>query len=360
MGHQLEPTRIGARAIDVGYFNVKYTTGRNNESNNEVGCGLFPALAPRITHNNSLMSPGTSGSDGCYVNVDGVNYFVGRGAAFNSSGLETRPVEKSYCMSDKYLALLRGALHYIAEDAKATQDVVIDQLVLGLPLNNFKEFHERLVDRVVGEHHLTSPKAAAGKRRITVKNARVIVQPQGALINFGYNGATKVADGWTLVIDPGGGTLDWFLSRGNQPNWQRSGAYPKSMLACSYAVADMINPGWKDQFEIIDRIDKAIRSKADTFSVAGETYTLSNYQTGIEAVLEESVQYMLNSIGPTDSLDTIIMTGGGAKVFYEYMATHHPRLAKIATIDNDPVFSNVRGFHILGEMFINRHSGNKP
>lgn len=342
----------GVRAIDVGYFSVKYTLGRKQtEDGSVIETDLFPSLAPRISGNAVMETPGTGRTDGCIVEVDGVRYFVGRGADYYSTGLEPRPVLEDYCESDKYLALMRGALHYMALDAGASSELIIDRLVLGLPLNTYSKYRDSLRSRAQGEHLLGSLSGDNSHRRVTVKAVDVIVQPQGALLNFGFQKERRTADGWTLVVDPGGGTLDWYLSRGQEPNWQRSGAYPKSMLACANAVADRINPKWKDQFEIMQRIDTAIRDGNQSFKVRGIDYCLDDYRQSIDAVLEESVKYMLGVVGPTDSLDQLLLTGGGAKLFYRYIAETYPDLAPIIQIDRDSVFSNVRGFQVAGEYF---------
>lgn len=344
----------GVRAIDVGYFSVKYTLGRKQvEGVSQLETDLFPSLAPRMSGNKVIASPGTARADGCFVNVDGVNYFVGRGADFFSTGLEPRPVLDNYCESDKYLALMRGALHYMALDAGATNELVIDRLVLGLPLNTFARYNQSLRLRAQGEHLLGGLNNDGSMRRVTVRAVDVIVQPQGALLNFGMQKARGGADGWTLVVDPGGGTLDWYLSRGQEPNWQRSGAYPKSMLACANAVADRINPNWKNQYEIMERIDRAIRDGKESFKVQGVDYRLEEYSQSIEAVLEEAVKYMFGVVGPTDSLDNILLTGGGAKLFHRYLSAHYPEFRNIMQLDENPVFSNVRGFQIAGEFFQN-------
>jgi plasmid segregation protein ParM len=344
--------KVGVRAVDVGYFNVKYTLGRKESADNTIATGIFPALAPRLASDVAMSSPGTATSDGCTFTIDGVRYFVGRGAVYNSSGIEPRPISEDYSVSDKHLALLRGALNYMAEDAGATQELVIEQLVLGLPLNTFNKYSPHLEQRALGEHLVGVAARGQAQRRIVVERVKVIVQPQGALINFGVQHRGTLQDGWALVVDPGGGTLDWYLSHGRTPNWQRSGAYPKAMLACANAVADRINPGWRNQFEIIERIDDAIRRRTPVFKVAGKEYPLAEFTQSVDAVLDESVNYMLSVVGATDNLDHVLLTGGGAAVYRDFLITKRPQLEAVLRIDEDPVFSNVRGFQVAGEVFL--------
>lgn len=346
-----ESVVVDVRAIDVGYFSTKLTLGRKIVGDTStIATALFPSLAPRLPAGLSPQSALHGKPDGSVVSVDDVNYFVGRDAILYSSGREPREVLADYSQTDKYLALMRGALHYIFADSQARNELVISHLVLGLPLNNFGEHRARLAARATGEHLLPDPTQPGAMRRVTVEKASVIVQPQGAMVSYGLNHSKIFMNGWVLVVDPGGGTLDWYVARGRLPNWQRSGAYPKSMLACAYAVADRIDSTWRDNFEIIERIDKAIREKATSFTTGGQTYELATYTNEIDAVLKEATDKLVARLGSLDNLDLILFTGGGAKVYYEFFSKRYPKLNPIMCMDDDPVFANVKGFHVAGEI----------
>ena len=86
-----------------------------------------------------------------------------------------------------------------------------------------------------------------------------------------------------MVVDPGGGTLDWYLTERTTPYWERSGAYPKAMLACAYAVADRLDSGWRDQAAIVDRIDCAIREQLPSFKVQGEEIAMAEHRPAVVA-----------------------------------------------------------------------------
>lgn len=344
------PVVLDVRAVDVGYFSTKFTLGRKQSNGiSQIATSMFPSLAPRLSSGASPMLATQGSSDGALVCVQDVRYFVGRDVAVHCSAQEPREVLENYSSTNKYLALVHGAFHYMFQDAGATSELVIRNLVVGLPLNNYSAHHEQLSERVCGEHLLPDPRVDGAFRRVTVENVIVMVQPQGALINVGMRHREKTA-GWSLVVDAGGGTLDWYLARGRTPNWQRSGAYPKSMLACSYAVADLIKPTWRDSFEIVERIDNAIRERQPHFTVAGNQFEMSAFSTAIESVLMESTDKMLSKVGSIDTLDAIIFTGGGGGVFYDYFVKRFAEHSIIMHMDQSPVFSNVMGFHVVGEV----------
>ncbi len=340
------PMIVGARAVDVGYFNVKHTLAPSPAHGGRAGVAVFPAVAPVLKFGIARGIDGTSQPEGCVVPIGGVTYFVGPGAPQRGSGVEARIVGEDYSASDKYLALLRGALHYMAQDAQAGDQLVIRRLALGLPLNTYFDACEQLSMRAVGEHVIGD---ADTQHTVTVEKVRVIVQPQGAMINFGYRNGGEALDGLTLVVDVGGGTLDWYLSEGTTPHWERSGAYPKAMLACAWAVADRINPRWRNQTTIIGRIDKAIREEHEFFTVQAVQYPLAEYRPAVEQVLDEALDQMVSSVGSLNDVDHILFTGGGASVFQRHLHQRYPLLRKITRMDDDPVFSNVRGFQVVAE-----------
>lgn len=348
MNRDFPVVRVGVRAIDVGYYNLKYTGGRKMVGGvNTIPTSLFPSLAPRLTTKELMKDPGV---DACIVNVRGADYIVGPGAVNYTSASEQQAFDLEYSASDRYRALMAGALHYIAEDAGAGQECVIDRLVLGLPLNTYHKNVQTLVQRAVGEHVIRRP-GSDQHRRVTVKDVHVMVQPHGALLEFGVAHPDVLKDNRsTLVIDTGGGTLDWFSARGTAPNWARCGAHPKAMLHCAYAICDLINPRWRTQYEIVEIIDQALCNRAETFQVGPRQFHMRDYQGAVDSVLEESIKHMIDKTGPLDAVSRLLLTGGGAFVVKEFLLRQQPELNAIIHTESEPVFSNVRGFQVAGEV----------
>jgi len=351
MHRDFQTTVVKACAVDVGYSNVKYSSGRAEVGGKvQIRTGVFPALAPVLTNEGFHIREGSPSLDGTIVSLGGMRYFVGEDVRFHASGSEPRTIPSNYCESDEYRALLMGALHYIAKDVGSPQSMVIETLVLGLPLLTWRQHHKRLAARIQGEHALGGSADNQFKCLVQVKKVAVVVQPLGALYRHGVDTPEMATSGWTLVVDAGGGTLDWFVSQRMRPNWARSGAHNKSMLACCYAVADQINPDWKDQSEIINRIDDALQTAADFFEVQGKKYPLVKYRAAVDAVIRESVNKMMAAVGKTDNLDYILVTGGAASIFYTYLCENYPQLAPIIHIDTDNLYANVKGFQVVAEL----------
>jgi plasmid segregation protein ParM len=337
-----DTVRVGARAVDVGYFSTKFTLGRAGDT---ISTRLFPSVAPRVQRG-GMDSAGAARADGWYSEIAGANYFAGSGVEAMTTGTEPRVVSPDYCLTSEYRALLNAALSYMAVEAGATRRLVIESLVVGLPLNTFLQHAGPLRESVLGERRVISSAGAA--MEVAVEGVQVVVQPQGAMMNYSVGPAAF--RGKTLVIDPGGGTLDWFFAEGRVPNWQRSGAHPSSMLACAYAVADCIRPDWRDSIHIVNRIDEAIRADAPSFKVGARTYSLAEHRGAIDAVLEQSISKMLAGVGRWEEIDQVLVTGGGAGVVLRHLQRFYPEHVDVVHVDADPVFSNVRGFQIAAEI----------
>lgn len=346
---------IPVAASDVGYHATKFSLGRAKvDGKSVIECGNFPSLAPRVTQA-IKRTAGTDAIEGISIKIDGNDYFVGADSALRSTGRDARVVLDKYSESDEYRALFKGALYYIAKSAlahtKETNRLEIVQLVVGLPLNTIDEFSKVVKSMAIGEHHLPALPRRDEELTVVVKNCEVVAQPQGALLS--YVASSNKADTFTLnnlVLDMGGGTFDWFLCYGNKPVHDRSGAYPKGMLSCAFAVCDQIKQGLRNDPIMLARVDEAVREGKDTVRVSGVEQSIAAFRPAVDAILTECINRMLEKVGNLDSVDQILITGGGGQRLYAAMLDMMPERQHMMHVDADPVFSNVRGFHLLGEM----------
>ena len=342
---------VDVRSVDIGHFNVKGTHGRRNGNNgdSEIITFMFPALAPVLSGPKLAFAQDQRSTKGVVVEVNGLYHYVGEDVETTVTALEPRDFSEDYCTTGKYQALLYGSLNAMAKEEALEADgtLLIEHLVVGLPLNTYSRMKPKLLNITKGEHHLRGPDGTG--RSIIVREVTVLTQPQGALYEYGHRSGGTLS-GWTLVVDAGGGTLDYLVGRPSGINYGRSGAYPKSMLACAQAVVGSINPAWVDNLGVIHKVDEAIRNGSEHFTLLGNVYEMANYKRDVDAVLTEAVAKMLAEVGALADLDRILCTGGGGKVFYEFLAAKHPEFAKLLVLDSAPVYANVRGFQIRGEI----------
>ena len=289
---------------------------------------------------------------GVMVEEAGARYFEGPDAALRSSGLDARVTLEGYADSETYLALFRGALHYICRSVLQSQrdvtKVSIKRMVVGLPLNTLSAKAGILRQRVEGVHKVPAMPWAKDELQVEVRSCTVLAQPQGAL--FFHGGSNKeIFTQNTLVLDLGGGTFDWFLTHGQKVLYERSGAYPRGTLACAFAVCDQIRKSLRDDMEIVKRVDLALRDEAPTVRIGGKSVELAPYEPAVRAIIKDCLQRMLDSVKSLDSIDLIIFTGGGSPLLHTLMLEMFPERSDTMKLDADPIYSNVRGFHLVGE-----------
>ena len=343
-------TIFDIQAIDVGYYQTKFTlASRQAVPASQVKVDRFPSIAPRLGATELILETNQVGLDGVVVHVNGVAYVVGKDVKHQCKGSEPRDVLDDFAASDRYLALVEGAFSYMLENAGVSGDVCIQNLMLGLPINTYQKHSQTLKARIVGDHFI-SQRFSDSRQRVTVNNVHVIVQPRGALTNFGISGGmSRPSDAMCLVVDVGGGTVDWFLTYGTRPHWARSGAYPKGTLACAAAVSDSINPTWRDNFSLMEKIGTALREEAQSFTAGGENYVLADFNSAVEAVYQEVADKILFSLGTIDDLDCILFTGGGGRMFGKFFVNKYPKVKRICSIDEDALYGNLRGFFAIGQ-----------
>lgn len=335
--------QVTIRAIDVGYGNTKFVSSRP-EAQNAINCGLFPSLAPRAISGADL-----SGGEGFMkkrntvrVTVGNFDYEVGPDAVKAQFGSESgRMLKEDYCLSENYRALVYGALINM-------QQPHIDVLVLGLPMSTWKAYKDRLAALMTGLHKINA--------EFSCKIDKVIVAPQplGGFYDHGLGiGQFRAMKEQTnLIVDPGYYTLDWLLADGVVPIDARSGAVNNGGMA--EIIREVMEHVAKDfkttpsDVGAIDRIDMALRSKTPIRVFGRDSDRPIEEYLGIarKRALDPLLKLTQN-IGAAGAIDNIILVGGGAHIYYDLLKGEFPR-HKIQ-LARDAVFSNVRGFQLIGE-----------
>ncbi|ANJ76299.1 PRTRC system protein D [Ralstonia insidiosa] len=331
------------RAIDVGYGNTKHTLSQL-DIDMDVKVGLFPSLAPRATQSDftgGLMAK----VDRIVVQVDGENYSVGADALAESKGIYKREVASAYSTSRAYRALFLGALQKMRLNA-------IDYMVVGLPLTTYDRYSKELTELLTGTHEVPNPVAHDQVLKVDVRRVKVFPQPSGAFYNYAVPRKLlqSMSQQTNLVLDPGYGTLDWFVTEGAKPLTGRCSATPKSVWAVISAVADHIGPDLTSNPRTMSRIDNALRT-GSPLTINGKTIDISPFKPLVDQIVADAINEMLMSIGNLSDIDNILITGGGAHLFVDHVKKELGKTHSQIHVDTDPVYSNVRGFQYAGEFW---------
>lgn len=348
--------RLKHAAIDLGFYQVKLAMSRaTGPLGSEIVTSMFNSYAPTVDKNQlAHMEMAKDAADGALFEVNDVAYFVGASAMnmFDATGY-ARVSNEKYCTTPTYKALFLGALWQLAKSRNATGGLTIDSLVLGLPFTTLIQQHVTVRDMALGEHRIPSPFKPNHQINVTVKSATVVAQPQGGAVNYANSEGRNLVKPHhkILVLDMGGGTFDWFVCNGEfQPNYALSDATPIGTLNCAAKVLDQIKPSFKNNPDLMERVDSALRLGQDEFEIGGQSYKVADYISHVEGLISKAITTMRGKVGDLDVFDHILLTGGGAELLGRFCAQSLEGRQRVIRMDSDPVFSNVKGFYIISEL----------
>ncbi|WP_341678717.1 PRTRC system protein D [Niveibacterium sp. SC-1] len=335
------------RAIDVGYGNTKYVASHTHGQ--PIVCSLFPSLAPQAAATGDLGSGVFARRNTVPILIKGVRYEVGRDSELAQDASYGRVLDGDYSMSDTYLALLRGALHYMAQP-------VIDMLVLGLPVNYYDQFAERLAERMTGAHTIPDFRAddptTARPIEVLVKHVRVVPQPIGAFLDYstGNGSYDRMRSQLNLLIDPGYFTVDWVVSKGVKMVNSRSGSHSGGMSSILRQIADQLAPVIGAPLSDLSELDSALRDGRNPHFFGQEFTGWSEFVAMGREKARQSMQVLAAKVGNGVDIQNIILAGGGAEFFLDVVREKFPK--HNVTVAKNPVFANVRGFQLAGTQFM--------
>jgi PRTRC genetic system protein D len=339
---------IPALGIDLGHANVKICWFGQDTEHVEA----FPA-APAILSTGRVreLSDGPR-ADGSVVKVNGVAYFVGPDAEVYMQGTAQKAAQQGYAQSTVYKALMLGALGRAMAKlgVQPGDEADLYCLGLGLPLTTYFSQRESLRSEWLGR---ISVPVGGGTATVKVHEAIVLAQPVGALIaravTLGASAALELSETNSLVLDAGGGTLDYLTTaRGVKINSERSGAVPEGMDACTVAVAKAFGgddaEDWQANPHTLRIINSAI-ARAAPIRLGGVVVESKEYLPVVQGVVRGGVDAALKRIGSTSDIGLVLVVGGGGEIYAEEFRARVPRLATAVHVEQKPLFTNVRGFY---------------
>lgn len=316
--------------IDIGYSNLKLAFGLKGGS---PKTHLRPAGAAPADRFGSRFD-GKAHDDFLHVLVGGHEFVAG--VSPDRAEMWSRSLHADYASSPSYEALFHAGL-LLSEMER------IDVLVTGLPVSQYLDDARRnaLAEQMRGTHQVTP------KRTVSVEKVKVIPQPIGGLLDYIAQEDADIDDAQVLVIDPGFFSVDWVVVANKDLHRQSSGT---SLNASSVVLEEASRLIAKDHGSAVDTetLENAIRSGKPAVLVHGQRVDIAPYieqaARTVGHVVVESIQKSLRteSRGP----DLVVLVGGGAMFFRDAVQEAFPRL-KVAT-PKEPVFSNARGFWLMG------------
>lgn len=331
---------IRIRATDVGFGGTKYT---RQVTGDDIICDAFASLAAT----DASASADTNPIDTVRTTIDGVSYACGKEAHLALGGLGFGRVQRpDYPTTPQYQALVNASLFYMGESE-------LDVLVLGLPVSTYNHQKQLLTEKMKGVRsysRLDRNDGTPRQLRCDVKNVLVLRQPMGGLYDIYSNPelSNLLTNGKTLILDPGFFTLDWIVAENKKPIESRCGASNDGGVSAVYkAVSAQIKKNTGQHVDI-SRIETAYTTTGE-IRVSGELISLSQFDNIVNNTLNEALNQMESEIGGYSDIENIAVVGGPAMLYKKAL---QPRVKNFDIIvPPEPMFSNVRGFQVAGEVW---------
>ena len=244
-----------------------------------------------------------------------------------------RHEDRGWWRTDDYLALVYLA---ISEMARGSADV---HIVTGLPASFFFRDKEHLEKRLSGVHTFRR----VGRRSQTVKvQAKVTAQPVGTLLSMGVMPGDRRRIG---ILDIGGKTTNLLGTSGIRPRDGEIASLDLGGWDVVMAVRDWLIDQGADDPQPYD-VERALREGSITFY--GERVSVSQARDEAAAVVAEDIVARAHTLWPMQSLDLVVLTGGGALLLGEAIKQrlNHRNIV----VADDPVFANALGFYRLARL----------
>jgi plasmid segregation protein ParM len=321
------------RAVDVGSGNTKFVTSVTGA---DIRCASFPSVAYPSSGEAPNWPAGERRKTVC-IPVGPLFYEVGPDVGLAADTFRAKQLHDEYTESPEYIALLRGALGLM----KVAQ---IDLLVVGLPVALFALKKASLEKAMTGTHHV------GGGKTVVVHKALAVAQPQGALVHYAseHEKLASIGAEQSLVVDPGARTFDWLVTRGMRLVQKQSHSINRGMSDVVRLLAAEISKDIGTPYRDYDAIDLALRTGKPPV-IFQKPYDLKRHLPLAESVAQQAVSTMRQWIETPESLQNIILVGGGAFLFKKAVKAAFPK-HRIHEV-KDPMFANVRGFQLAGQNY---------
>jgi plasmid segregation protein ParM len=321
------------RAVDVGSGNTKFVTG---VVGNEIRCASFPSVA-YPSSGETPHWPASERRKTVCIPVGPLFYEVRPDVGLAADTFRAKQLHDEYTESPEYMALLRGALSMM----KVSH---IDLLIVGLPVALFSLKKSALEKTMAGEHQI------GGGKTVTVAKAMAVAQPQGALVHYAaeHKKMATIGTEQSLVIDPGSRTFDWLVTRGMRLVQKQSHSINRGMSDVLRLLAAEISKDVGSPYRDYDAIDLALRSGKSPV-IFQKPYDMGRHLPLAESVAQQAVSTMRQWIETPESLQNIILVGGGAFLFKKAVKAAFPK-HRIHEV-KEPMFANVRGFQLAGQNY---------
>lgn len=326
-------------AIDIGFGFTKASDGKETV--------VFKSLygdAPEIQF---WMDFGERAlTDYFHVTVDGKSYFVGDLAEQQSTSVSFT-LDQERMMSDyaRLFALTVTGL-LLKKDPVVEEPI---HIVSGLPVGFYRQYHDRFRDTLKGRHQVVfhSPDGGRVAKKIQVEQVQLLPQPMGSALNLLMNDNGQISEKELArqkigVVDIGFRTTDYLVVDRLRYVERSSRTMDTGVSKAFNIIAGKLRENSGVNVELY-RLYGAVES--GTIRMRGQAFSFAKIRDQIFAHLAATIVGDLERLWANDwDLETILLTGGGAKEIGPHIQALLPGNVRVAANRGDARLANVQGY----------------
>ena len=301
-------------AVDNGFHVTKNSKGIHFYSTIRKG--------EDVINNNSIQ-----------VTVDGESYIIGESNGdyiSDADKLKTENNRKNLIMC----TLTSIALAY------PKSEVINITLAVGTPVSLFAKQKDQLKELMLNLPKQIYVNKTGLNHTINIED--VLVFPQ--CISTVFRHYKEISDNISMIIDIGGGSVD--VSEFDGLRVVGKATFFNGMLVLYEKIAQFINDEYYTNFKS-DQIYSLL--ERGYFTASGERVSMSVISDLIEHHVSE-LMTKINRSFSINNVDTVFLTGGGAKQLRPYLQSYIANLQ----IENNAQFSNANGFEYMAKLQLGR------
>jgi len=318
-----------ALAIDLGYSQTKVA--------GPLGESMFASVVG--TPDVSRFGLNLNGTRQLVVN--GSTWLIGEEAVEQSRFLQRRE-DRRWIESDEYHTLFIAALDAAINGNGGEHQVL---LVTGLPLAYYDDkdaLQNRLLGRFMVQRKGQSP------HYVRIRECRVVPQPFGSLFSLAFDENGDIQDGALLdgivgILDIGSKTTN-ILAATHARELLRASS---SVNSGGWDIVRAVKEHLSTTFEDADPRDHEVAQ-----AIVNRSYSYYGRRVDLSSIIDDVVQPFAEQVSATASqlwnrgasMDTILITGGGAHLVGGTLKRHFSRHADVRLV-SDPQMANVRGYY---------------
>lgn len=228
------------------------------------------------------------------------------------------------------------------------EEVVNVVITTGMPSNEIGTEKEKQFQDILNKNRLIEIDGTP--KTVNVKGVKIIAQPMGTLLDIHMeNGKVYKAftEGKYSVLDFGSGTTIIDTYKNMKRVEEESFVINKGMIDFYKRIASHVSKKANGKSVTPRDIEKGLEYKQCKVSARETIDFKEEFYDEQENVVEEVMSNFETTVGNINSIDRIIVTGGGANVHFDTLSHYYPDVFEKA---KDSQLSNVRGYEKLGEL----------